>query len=200
VLRDGTVQAAGQGRTFIRVRDGGLADSVAFDVDAAPAVGNVTAPTTQDAATNVATPPITSAPPTGAVSASTPPADASAAEAQMRDQARHIVNQYAAALQSAKIADVLKVFPSMDRRMQDGWNVLFRSVRELDVNMRVVGPITLAGNGGSARVSGEYLYINPSNRKRCRQEVMLLLDFEQLDTGAGKISGARQESSKVSDC
>lgn len=171
-----------------------------------PAVGESGA-----VASNTVTPPVTSAAETPPVVAPpvnpvpTPPVAASNAnadaerETQLRDQARHVINQYAKALESGQIANVLKVFPSMDKRTQDGWNVLFRNVRDLDVNMRATGPITITGTGGNAVVSGEYLYVNTSNRKRCRQEVMLFMNFEKLD-GTGQIAGARQESSKVSDC
>jgi hypothetical protein len=66
--------------------------------------------------------------------------------------------------------------------------------------MRLAGPVTINGSGGSARVGGEYLYTNPSNRKRCRQAVVFVMDFDKLDTSEGQIVGARQESSNVSGC
>jgi hypothetical protein len=205
VTRDGVVQATGQGRAFIRVRSGASSDSVAFDVEPTAVATNTTPPPVkaQETPPTEVKPPVT--PP---VVATNPPvstsssaaSDAEAKEAAMKTQVGAVVANYARALESSQLANVLKVFPSMDRRTQDGWKLLFESVRELDVNMRVAGPISINGNGGTARVSGEYLYVNPSNRRRCRQEVMLIMEFDKLDTGAGQIVGSRQESSNMSGC
>lgn len=190
VASDGTVQAAGAGRAYVRVRDGALADSVAFEVEAA-----------QTVAAADSTPP---APPVTTPVNTQPVVDEAAKraerEGQLRDQVRHIVNQYAKALEDARLPGVLQIYPSMDQRTQDGWNLLFRSVRDLDVNMRVDGPININGNRGTARVSGEYLYVNPSNRRRCRQQVVMMMTFDKLDVNAGQIADIKQESSQVSDC
>jgi hypothetical protein len=184
VTPQGVLRGVSEGTVTLVVRSGTLRDSVRVDVTPR-AVALPTPPAQQTTSATpppVVTPPKDSTPPvTGR--ASDPPTSSRASEnASAENSVRSLVNDFAAALTSRKIDEVVKLYPTMPKKDQDSWKSIFGFLKDFRATYRVE---TVSINSGSAtvRAAGQHVYTNPDTKKSCALPVTIDMSASESSRG-----------------
>ncbi len=122
-------------------------------------------PTTQPAARPRPTAPVPPAPPAPV----TPPAE---------PQIRALFTEYGAAIESRSVDAIRLVYPDLPQEKAREWQEFFRGVSDVQVELEVT-ELRVAGDAADARLSGVYVFNNPSTRKVQREPVSFQASLER---------------------
>jgi serine/threonine protein kinase len=120
-----------------------------------------------------------------------PPVSASSAPAPVdpAPEIRRVVSEYAAAIESKSVPNLLRVYPGMTAAQQRGWDQFFQLVREVKARLSVA-QLTTNGASADAQVAGTYDYLNTSTGRAETQPVSFRASFKN-ESGRWRISQVR---------
>ncbi|MEP6688625.1 MAG: serine/threonine-protein kinase [Gemmatimonadales bacterium] len=126
------------------------------------------APSPQETAPPAPAPP--AVPPT---TSATKPAAPPAAPADPSPRIRALFDEYAAAVETRKVANIRQAYPGLQPAQATEWERFFSAVDDIDVELQLTR-LDVHGDAAEASLSGVYAFKDPATRRPRRDNVTLL--------------------------
>jgi hypothetical protein len=105
------------------------------------------------------------------------------------EEIRSLFAEYGAAIEARSVEAIRRTYPGLLPDQARVWEDFFRGVTDVDVELNVTG-LEVAGNAAEARLSGVYVFTNPSTRRTQRENVAFQASLRR-EGGGWRIASLR---------